>query len=225
MENGQPSPPAEIISLNRREQQALSEILISSKSMDGIPKRRVLRVLRVREEAGFELFLRKVNGILGDALKVVYDEQSDRCVALTRANASFAQELLDDRHLALLLFCFYMCMTSRSGRVTFDELLGYFQRSSLYAARRLLLALDHLVKSGFLRTEEIPGEEEEKKRVYWLTEAGRHAFPLRYLMRVVGESQGGEVSLEQVRDFFTLERREEEEEAGPEMEQFKLFGD
>lgn len=219
------SPSLDLLTLNRKEQQALSEILISSKSMDGVPRRRVMRVLRVRDEAEFEKFLRKVNGVLGDALRVVYDEQSDRCVALTRAHASWTQELLDDRHLALLLFCFYMCMTSRSGRVTFEELLGYFQRSSLYAERKLMLALDHLVKGGFLRMEEMAGEEEEKKRVYWLTEAGRHAFPLSFLMRVVSESQGGEVSLEQVRDFFTLERREEDDAAGEGLEQLQLFSE
>ncbi len=219
------SSPAEILTLNRREQRALSEILISSKSMDGVNRQQIMKLLRVREEAAFEKFLRKVNGVLGDALRVVYDEQSNRCLALTRANAAWTQELLDDRHLALLLFCFYLCMTSRSGKVTFDELLGYFQRSSLYAERRLLLALDHLVKSGFLRMEEVAGEEDEKKRVYWLTEAGRHAFPLSFLMRVVSESQGGEVSLEQVRDFFTLERREEEDQGQEAVEQFKLFAD
>ncbi|MEW5898046.1 MAG: hypothetical protein AB1652_02600 [Bacillota bacterium] len=217
------APSLDLLTLNRKEQQALSEILISSKSMDGIPRQRVMRVLRVRDEAEFEKFLRKVNGILGDALRVIYDERSNRCIALTRANASWAQELLDDRQLALLLFCFYLCMTSRSGRVTFDELLGYFQRSSLYAERKLMLALDHLVKSGFLRMEELTGEEEEKKRVYWLTEAGRHVFPLTYLMRVVSESQGGEVSLEQVRGFFTLERREEDAVAEGGVEQLQLF--
>jgi len=213
--------PADILTLNRREQQALSEILISSKSLDGVTRQRVMRVLRTRDEGVFEIFLRKVNGVLGEALRVVYDEQSNRCVALTRAGADRAQEMLDDRQLALFLFCFYLGTTSRSGRISFDELLGHFQRSSLYAERKLMLALDHLVKCGFLRQEDLPGEGEEKKRAYYLTEVGRHVLPLPFLMRVVSESQGGEVSLEQVRDFFTLEKREEEDSAGA--EQLKLF--
>lgn len=202
----------DLVTLTRREQQALSEILVSSKSFTGVNKQRVLRILRKRGDEHLHHFLRKVNRVLGDALRVVYDREADRCLALTRANAGWAQEMLDDRHLALLLFCFYLSRTSRTGNVTFDELHQYFQRSSLYAERRLLLALDHLVKCGFLRMEEVAGEADEKKRVYRLTTAGINAFPARYLMRVVSETQGGEVSMEQVRDFFALDRRGRGEE-------------
>lgn len=216
------TPGAGLVSLNKREQQALAEILISSKSRDGLPKQRVMRVLRTRDEGVFEMFLRKVRGVAGDAFKVVYDEQSNRCFALARANAKWTQEVLDNRHLALLLFCFYLGMTSKTGRMTFDELHGYLQRSSLYAERKLINALDHLVKCGFLRMEEFEGEEEEKKRAYRLTEMGRQAFPPSYLMRVLSESQGGEVSMEQVYSFFNLNQRAGKQE-DEEIEQFSLF--
>jgi len=212
----------ELVSLNRNEQQALAEILISSKSMDGLPKRRVMRILRTRDEGVFEIFLRKVRDLAGDAFKLVYDEQGDRCFALARANARWTQEMLDNNQLALLLFCFYLGMTSRTGRMTFDELHGYLQRSSLYAERKLLYALDHLVKCGFLRMEEFTGEGEEKKRAYRLTEMGRQAFPPSYLMRILSESQGGEVSMEQVTSFFNLDRRASEQEEDT-TEQFSLF--
>ncbi|MGQ9558172.1 MAG: hypothetical protein ACUVTU_09490 [Desulfurispora sp.] len=209
----QASPSAECdagwLMLNKREQQALCEILISSKSFTGISKQRLLRILRKRDPEHLGMFLRKVNQVLGDALRVIYDEEADRCLALTRASADWVQEMLDDHHLALLLFCFYLGMTSRTGNITFDELHQHLQRSSLYAERKLLAALDHLVKCGFLRQEEYGGENEEKKRLYRLTTAAKHAFPPRYLMRVLSETQGGEVTLEQVRDFFALDRPEQ----------------
>lgn len=214
---------ADLVTLTGREQQALAEILISSKSFTGVNKQRVLRLLRKRGDEHLHLFLRKVNRVMGDALRVVYDEEADRCLALARANASWVQEMLDDHHLALLLFCFYLGMSSRTGNITFDELHQYFQRSSLYAERRLLAALDHLVKCGFLRVEEVAGEADEKKRVYRLTAAGKNAFPLRYLMRVVSESQGGEVSLEQVRDFFALDRQDRDGGEEREPGEIKLF--
>jgi len=173
----------------------------------GVNRQRVMKLLRARRDEVFDAFLRKVNRVLGDSLKVVYDPVSDRCIPLTRANAQWTQELLDDRHLALLLFCFYLGMTSRTGKITFDELHGYFQRSSLYAERKLQNALEALVKSGFLRVEELPGEDEEVKRVYQLTEIARNAFPAEFLQRVTSESQGGQVSMEQVYSFFALDRQ------------------
>ncbi|KJS18246.1 MAG: hypothetical protein VR69_01420 [Peptococcaceae bacterium BRH_c4b] len=216
----------DILMLDKRQQQALSEILISSKSMDGVPRQRVMRVLRTRDEEVFNLFLRKANSILGDALKLVYDEQSNRCVALTRANAAWTQEVLDDHQLALFIFCFYLGMTSRTGRMTFDELHGYFQRSSLYAERKLMHALDHLAKCGLLRMEEYEGEGDEKKRSYYITQVGRQALPLPFLMRIVSESQGGEVTMEQVRDFFSLDRRQEDTgNTDEDKKQLKLFAD
>lgn len=201
----------EFIALSRREQQALSEILISSKSFTGVTKQRVMHVLRVRQDGEFDFFIRKANQVLGHALKLVYDEPSDRCLAMTRANAQWVQGMLDERQLALLLFCFYVGMTSRTGRIPFDELHSHFQRSSLYAERRLLAALDHLVKCGFLRLDDSDtGEDEdESRRVYRLTAAGRNAFPPVYLARVLSETQGGEVSLEQVAAFFALDRQQE----------------
>jgi DNA-binding phage protein len=208
----------EHVSLSIREQQALSEILVSSKSFTGITKKRLMKALRSNSEGAFDLFFRKANQILGSALKVVYDEESDRCIALTKANANWVQEMLEDRHLALLLFCFYLGMTSRSGMITLDELHLHFQRSALHAERKLISALDHLVKCGFLRQEELQGETEEVKRMYSLTAMAKKAFPTRYLLRITSESQGGEVSMEQVSSFFGLDK------TGPvEEEQYKLF--
>ncbi|MFA7466928.1 MAG: hypothetical protein WCY82_01525, partial [Desulfotomaculaceae bacterium] len=120
----------------------------------------------------------------------------------------------------LLLFCFYLGMTSRTGNITFDELHMHFQRSSLYAERRLLMALDHLVKTGFLRQEETEGEGDEKKRLYRLTAVARHVFPERYLVKIIGESQGGQVSMEQVAGFFGFNRQEAKDD---EKEEITLF--
>lgn len=224
----QTGPPVESdagwLLLNKREQQALCEILISSKSFTGISKQRLLRILRKRDHEHLGMFLRKVNQVLGDALRVIYDEDTDRCLALTRASADWVQEMLDDHHLALLLFCFYLGMTSRTGNITFDELHQHLQRSALYAERKLLAALDHLVKCGFLRQEEIGVENGEKKRLYRLTTAAKHAFPHRYLLRVLSETQGGEVSLEQVRDFFALDRQEQSgRETARDIREIRLF--
>jgi hypothetical protein len=203
---------AKYTTLTIREQQALSAILISSKSFSGLNKKDTMRYLRVRTDEQFEIFLEKTNYIIGHALKLVYDEETDRCVALTRANSSWIEEMLDEKQLALLLFCFYLGMTSRSRTITFDELNQYFQRSTLRAERRLLLALDHLCKCGFLRQEEIGQDgSEEKKRVYHLTNIGRHAFPEKYLLRLTEVSQGGEVSMEQIYNFFALNQLQPKE--------------
>lgn len=215
--------PVEFVALSQNEQRALSEILISSKSLTGITKQQVKRLLRVREDELFYRFLRKAGRVLGHALKIIYDEESNRCMALTRASSHWVQSMLDDRQLALLLFCFYLGMTSRTGNITFDELHMHFQRSSLYAERRLLLALDHLVKTGFLRQEEMEGEGDEKKRVYRLTAVTRHVFPERYLVKITGESQGGQVSMEQVAGFFGFNRQEEKEEEKEEEREITLF--
>lgn len=213
----------EFIALSRREQQALSEILMSSKSFTGVTKQRVMRLLRVRQDGEFYFFIRKANQVLGHALKLVYDEPSDRCLAMTRANGQWVQEMLDERQLALLLFCFYVGMTSRTGKISFDELHSHFQRSSLYAERRLLAALDHLVKCGFLRLDNAENaDDEESRRVYRLTAAGRNVFPPVYLARVLSESQGGEVSLEQVAAFFALDRQQERKRE-PVSETLQLF--
>lgn len=124
---GEPAAKAvEFVALSRHEQRALSEILISSKSMTGINKQQVKRLLRVRDDELFHLFLRKAGRVLGHALKIVYDEESNRCLALTRANPHWVQNMLDDRQLALLLFCFYLGMSSRTGNITFDELHMHF---------------------------------------------------------------------------------------------------
>jgi hypothetical protein len=156
--------------------------------------------------------LEKANYILAHALKIVYDENSDRCVALTRANSKWIQEMLDEKQMALLLFCFYLGMTSRSNTITFDELNQYFQRSTLRAERRLIFALDHLCKCGFLSMEEIGQEgSDEKKRRYHLTTMARAAFPEKYLLRLSEVSQGGEVSMEQIRDFFALNQLQPKE--------------
>ncbi len=218
------APVMDFVTLTKSEQRALSEVLISSKSQTGVNRQRVMKLLRARRDEVFDAFLRKVNRVLGDALKVVYDPVSDRCIPLTRANAQWTQELLDDRHLALLLFCFYLGMTSRTGKITFDELHGYFQRSSLYAERKLQHALETLVKSGFLRVEEMPGEDEETKRVYQLTEIARNAFSAEFLQRITGESQGGQVTMEQVCSFFALDRLQIKKGAIDEgTEQFRMF--
>jgi hypothetical protein len=201
--------------LNTVESQALSEILISSKSLTGVTKDRVKKILRTRDDEAFYMFVRKVNDIFRGALKVVYDEEKDRCLAMARANRKFVQEVLEDRHVALLMFMYYMGMTSRTGRITFEEVHSYFQRSSLYAERKLLSALDHLVKFGFLREGE-ESDGDEKKRVYYLTEAARHVFPENFLKRVLSESQGGEVSFEQVRDFFNIGKDAPGEDEGGE---------
>lgn len=214
----------DFVTLTKIEQRALSEILISSKSQSGINKQRVMKLLRARHDEVFEGFLRKVNRVLGDSLKLIYDRESDRCIPLTRANAQWTQEILDDRQLALLLFCFYLGMTSRTGKITFDELHGYFQRSSLYAERKLQNALETLVKSGFLRVEELPGDDEETKRVYQLTGIAKNAFPLEFLQRITNESQGGQVTMEQVHSFFGLDRQlVKNGEFTEGAEQFQLF--
>lgn len=207
--------------LTIREQQALSAVLISSKSLTGLNKRDLMRYLRIRTDEQLVRFIEKTNGIMGHALKLIYDEDSDRCIALTRANSNWIQEMLDEKQLALLLFCFYLGMTSRSGTITFDELNQYFQRSSLRSERRLIFALDHLCKNGFLRMEEIDQEgAEEKKRIYKLTTMARIAFPEKYLLRVVEVSQGGEVSLEQIHNFFALNQLKPKEDR---VEQVQLF--
>lgn len=197
----------DLVTLTKHEQRALAEILISSKSQTGVNKQRVMKLLRARRDELFEVFLRKVNRVLGDSLKVIYDEVGDRCIPLTRASAEWTQEILDDRHLALLLFCFYLGLTSRTGKITFEELHGYFQRSSLYAERKLQNSLETLVKGGFLRSEEMPGEDEEIKKTYLLTEVAKNAFPPEFLQRITNESQGGQVSMEQVYGFFALDRQ------------------
>jgi len=196
--------------LSIQESQALSEIMISSKSLTGVNKSRVMKLLRTRDDKTFYMFIRKVNDMFRGALKVIYDVEKDRCLAMARADSRYVQEVLEDKHVALLMFMYYMGMTSRTGRITFEEIHTYFQRSSLYAERRLLAALDHLVKFGFLTMKE-ESDGEEKKRVYFLTEAAKHVFPENFLKRVLSESQGGEVSFEQVRDFFNTRRSSIEE--------------
>lgn len=219
--NSQNNLEATFTMLSIREQQALSAVLISSKSYTGLNKKDVMRYLRVRTDEQFDRFLEKANHILGHALKLVYDEDIDRCIALTRANSNWIQEMLDEKQLALLLFCFYLGMTSRTRTITFDELNQYFQRSTLRAERRLILALDHLCKCRFLRMEEI-GQEgaDEKKRIYHLTHMARSAFPEKYLLRLTEVSQGGEVSMEQIRNFFALNQLQPNED---EVEQGRLF--
>jgi DNA-binding PadR family transcriptional regulator len=208
--------------LSAKESQALSEILISSKSLTGVNKTRILKLLRTRDEDAIYMFIRKVNDVFRGALKIIYDEEKDRCIAIARANRRFVQEVLEDKHVALLMFMYYMGMTSRTRRITFEEIHTYFQRSSLYAERRLLAALDHLVKFGFLTMrEETDGEE--KKRVYFLTEAAKHVFPHNFLKRVLSESQGGEVTFEQVRDFFNTGRQQTEDGDQEDETQIKLL--
>lgn len=212
---------AKFTMLTIREQQALSAVLISSKRYTGLNKKDLMRYLRVRTDEQFNRFLEKANHVLGHALKLVYDENIDRCTALTRANSGWIQEMFDEKQLALLLFCFYLGMTSRTRTITFDELNQYFQRSTLRAERRLTLALDHLCKCGFLRIEEV-GQEgaDEKKRVYHLTPMARSAFPEKYLLRLTEVSQGGEVSMEQIRNFFALNQLQPKDD---EVEQRALF--
>lgn len=74
------------------------------------------------------------------------------------------------------------------------------------------------MKTGFLRQLDMEGEGDEKKRVYRLTEVARHVFPERFLVKITGESQGGQVSMEQVAGFFGFDRQAQQE-AEPEEEQ------
>jgi hypothetical protein len=194
--------------LFKKERMALTEILISSRSGDGIAKRKIMGLLETRLDEEFNMFLEKINKVYVGVLKLVYDETMDRCVAMTRADSSSLPQLdiMDGKHIALLMFCYYFCMTSRTNSVTFEELHEYFQRSSLYAQRKLLLALDKLVKIGYLSKVEEDTQQGEKRRIYSLTAAGCNAFGDEYLRMVLSQTQGGEVSMEQVKEFFNQGR-------------------
>jgi hypothetical protein len=99
-------------------------------------KARVLKLLRTRDEDALYLFIRKANDVFRGALKLVYDEEKDRCIAIARANRRFVQEVLEDKHVALLMFMYYTGMTSRKNRITFEEVHTYFQRSLIKSASR-----------------------------------------------------------------------------------------
>lgn len=194
--------------LLRNEQVAVNEILISSKSMSGVSRKRIMDVLQTRRQEEFVLFLNKVNAVHKGVFRVLYDEQLDRCVAVTRMDSHSINmlDILDEKHIALLMFCYYFCMTSRSNSITYEELLQYFQRSSLHAERKLQRSLDKLIKLGYLHENETDLQNGQKKITYSLTIVGRHAFSERYLKHILDQSQGGEVSMEQVRDFFKTNR-------------------
>jgi len=224
IEQNQPKPL-----LTNKERMALSEILISSRSGDGIPRRRIMELLGTRLDDEFNLFLERINEFYSGIFKVLYDKDMDRCVAVTRVDTYSMTHLdiLDERHIALLMFCYYFCLTSRTGSVTFEELHEYFQRSSLYGQRKLLMALERLIKSGYLGKKEEETSTGETKRTYTLTVAGRNAFGEEYLRMILSQSQGGEVSMELVREFFNRHRlrdHEESQEEGQETpEQQSLF--
>jgi hypothetical protein len=55
--------------LSAKESQTLSEILISSKSLTGVNKARVLKLLRTRDEDALYLFIRKVNHVFQQIFK------------------------------------------------------------------------------------------------------------------------------------------------------------
>ena len=49
-------------------------------------------------------------------------------------------------------------------------------------------------------------QQGEKRRIYSLTAAGCNAFGDEYLRMVLSQTQGGEVSMEQVKEFFNQGR-------------------
>ena len=149
----------------------------------------------------------------------------DRCVAVTLwIPAAHLSDILMKEYIFLMLV---ILPTSRTGSVTFEELHEYFQRSSLYGQRKLLMALERLIKSGYLGKKEEETSTGETKRTYTLTVAGRNAFGEEYLRMILSQSQGGEVSMELVREFFNRHRlrdHEEGQEEGQETpEQQSLF--
>ena len=194
--------------LSIKENAALTEILISSKTMDSVPNKRIMNILQIRYVEELMLFIDKINTLYQGIFKVLYDKELEKCVAVTRLDSYNISRLniLEKEHVALLMFCFYYCMTSRNNCITFEELNSYFQRSSLNSEHKLNFAMDRLVKAGYLYKEKDEVDEGKTNRIYYLTVAGRHAFSIEYLQKVLSVSQGADVSLERVKEFFNVNK-------------------
>ncbi|MBW7476289.1 hypothetical protein K0T92_16270 [Paenibacillus oenotherae] len=189
-------------SLSKYEKTAIAVILQQTARKAGATKKEIMRILQIRTDEAFELFIKKVNSLMGDLLRIVYDDEQQRCIAMTRLVQSTARYVLNEFDLALLLYIFYCERVAGQPFVRFESILRQFEQVDLHAERKLKRHLTKLVQEELLRLSEEGGQDEETS--YCLTAIGRCIFPEYYLKRVLSVSQGGDVSLEQVRDFFKL---------------------
>jgi hypothetical protein len=144
---------------------------------------------------------------------------------MTRLVQSTARYLLNEFDLALLLYLFYCERVAGFPYTRFETILRQFEHVDLHAERKLKTHLTKLVKEELIRATD--SKDDDRDVSYQLTAVGRCIFPDHYLRRVVSVSQGGDVTLDQVRDFFKLGKEEvkvdEEPEAELGDEQMMLF--
>lgn len=197
-------------SLTKFERIAVAVILQQTARKAGASKKEIMRLLQVRSDEAFQLFIKKANHLIGDLLKIVYDEEQERCMAMTRLVQSTARYVLNDFDLALLLYLFYCERVAGFPYTRFETILRQFEHVDLHAERKLKSHLTKLSKEELIRTTTELGDD-EKDVSYQLTAVGRCIFPDHYLRRIISVSQGGEVTLDQVRDFFKLGKEEVKE--------------
>ncbi|RKD25951.1 hypothetical protein BEP19_03230 [Ammoniphilus oxalaticus] len=206
--------------LTQFERLSVAVILQQTSRKAGATKKEIMRLLQVRSDEAFLLFIKKANHLIGDLLKIVYDEEQERCVAMTRLVTYTARYVLNDMELAILLYIFYCERVAGFPYLSFETILRQFEHVDLHAERRLKTRLTKLCKEELICV--LDHADDDKDVAYQLTAVGRCIFPDHYLRRVVSASQGGEVTLDQVRDFFKLgnepmeEKLEVDEESGNE---------
>jgi hypothetical protein len=67
-------------SLTRFERIAVAVILQQTARKAGASKKEIMRLLQIRSDEAFHLFIKKANHLVGDLLKIVYDEEQERCM-------------------------------------------------------------------------------------------------------------------------------------------------
>jgi hypothetical protein len=92
---------------------------------------RVMRLLQVRSDEAFKLFIKKADHLIGDLLKIVYDEEQEHCMAMTRLVQSTARYVLNDFDLALLLYLFYCERVAGFPYTRFETILRQFEHVDL----------------------------------------------------------------------------------------------
>lgn len=191
--------------LTRDEEYTFMQLLFSSSARVradnfGLPRKEVIRLLGLSndDKAGFQSFMKRVNGAVGGYFQCIYDERRDQVIVLMRVPARQARDVLSSESLAILMFIFYHQDVLQNEFTLFQTLLSAMGHEVLQARRKVLANLEPLLKIGAIVRYDSPSKEE----AYALTAIGSRMFPNAFLHRFTEFSQSQQLHMDDVLKFF-----------------------
>lgn len=189
--------------LTSEEELAFMQLLYSSSASIkganyGLPRKEVEKILNIsNDEAAFQSFINRLNGVLNRYFKVIYDERRDRVIVMMRVTSKNAKSTLSSEALAIMLYLFYHQEVLGHEFTMLHQILVDFGHETLHANRKLKNNIDQLKKIGAVIEYESASEE-----TYSLTAIGVHMFSESFLRRTAEFAQETQLNKEEVMKFF-----------------------